>query len=106
MNLDLKIFVTDRDETKYSLEGQAGMSLMEVLRQNGLSIAAECGGACACATCHVYVTNGWFEKLQPPEVNEVDMLEVAPSSTSISRLSCQIPCADDLDGITLVVAPE
>ena len=50
---------------------------MEILRDGGLDIAAECGGACACATCHVYVTDGWYEKLPEPSESEIDMLDMA-----------------------------
>ena len=63
---------------------------MEILRDGGLDIAAECGGACACATCHVYVNDGWYEKLPPPSEAEIDMLDMALAVEPNSRLSCQI----------------
>jgi 2Fe-2S ferredoxin len=70
-------------------------------------IAAECGGACACATCHVYVTDGWYEKLPPPSDAEVDMLDMALAvEPGSSRLSCQVICSDATDGIKVTVAPE
>jgi ferredoxin len=59
----LKIYAKDRKGKDHELEGRDGWSVMEILRDGGLDIAAECGGACACATCHVYVTDGWYEKL-------------------------------------------
>jgi ferredoxin, 2Fe-2S len=101
----LRIFATDYDGTQRTLEGHQGSSVMEVLRQNGFAIAAECGGACACATCHVYVSDKWFARLPPPMSNELDMLEMAPGVAPTSRLSCQIACAESLDGLIVTVAP-
>ena len=59
----MKIIGTDREGNTKEVEGRDGWSVMEILRDAGFDIAAECGGACACATCHVYVTDGWYEKL-------------------------------------------
>ena len=102
----MKIHAVDRQGKEHTLEGRDGWSVMEILRDAGLPIAAECGGACACATCHVFVTDGWYEKLTPPSDAEVDMLDMALGVEPTSRLSCQIVCADDLDGIKVTVAPE
>ena len=102
----MKIVATDRKGETRDIEGRDGWSVMEILRDAGLPIAAECGGACACATCHVYVTDGWYEKLTPPSDAEIDMLDMALAVESTSRLSCQIVCADELDGIKVTVAPE
>jgi len=102
----MKIVATDRKGETREIEGRDGWSVMEILRDAGLPIAAECGGACACATCHVFVTDGWYEKLTPPSDAEVDMLDMALGVEPTSRLSCQIVCADDLDGIKVTVAPE
>jgi len=103
----MKINATDRNGKELVVEGRDGWSVMEILRDAGLSIAAECGGACACATCHVYVDDGWYEKLIPPSDAEVDMLDMALAvEPGRSRLSCQIVCADELDGIKVTVAPE
>jgi len=71
-----------------------------------LPVAAECGGACACATCHVYVEESWYAKLAPPSPAETDMLDMALAVEPNSRLSCQIVCEPDLDGIKLTIAPE
>ncbi len=79
---------------------------MEALRDAGLPITAECGGACACATCHVYVEEGWFGKLSPPSPEELDMLDMAVAVESNSRLSCQIRCDPALEGIKVTIAPE
>ena len=103
----MKIVAIDRNGKEHIVEGRDGWSVMEILRDAGLPIAAECGGACACATCHVYVEDGWYEKLAAPSDAEVDMLDMALAvEPGRSRLSCQIVCADALDGIKVIVAPE
>jgi len=102
----MKIVATDRKGATREVEGRDGWSVMEILRDAGFDIAAECGGACACATCHVYVTDGWFEKLPQRSDAELDMLDMALAVEPNSRLSCQITCSDELDGIAVTVAPE
>jgi 2Fe-2S ferredoxin len=103
----MKIVATDRVGKEHVVEGRDGWSVMEILRDAGLPIAAECGGACACATCHVYVEDGWYAKLAAPSDAEVDMLDMALAvEPGRSRLSCQIVCAEALDGIKVTVAPE
>ena len=103
----MKIIALDRNANEHIVEGRDGWSVMEILRDAGLPIAAECGGACACATCHVYVTDGWYEKLSPPSDAEIDMLDMALAvEPGSSRLSCQLVCSEELDGIKVTVAPE
>jgi len=102
----MKIIAIDRKGAEHILEGRDGWSAMEILRDAGLPVAAECGGACACATCHVYVTDGWFEKLPQRSDAEIDMLDMALAVEPNSRLSCQIVCKPELDGIKLTIAPE
>jgi len=102
----LKIIATDRKGEVHELEGRDGWTVMEILRDAGLDVAAECGGACACATCQVYVTDGWFEKLPERSEAEVDMLDMAVGVEPNSRLSCQLVCSPELDGIKVTVAPE
>lgn len=102
----MKIYAKDRQGNAHELEGRDGWTVMEILRDAGLEIAAECGGACACATCHVYVEDGWFEKLPEPTEDEVNMLDMALGVQPNSRLSCQMTCTEELDGIKLTVAPE
>ncbi|HEY1631120.1 MAG TPA: 2Fe-2S iron-sulfur cluster-binding protein [Rhizomicrobium sp.] len=102
----MKIRAIDRKGTEHVLDGRDGWSVMEILRDAGLPIAAECGGACACATCHVYVDTTWAEKLPPKSDAEIDMLDMALAVESNSRLSCQITCSDALDGIQVTIAPE
>jgi len=102
----VKIIATDRQGKEHTLEGRDGWSVMEILRDGGLNIAAECGGACACATCHVYVNGDWLEKLPPRSEGETDMLDMALAVEPNSRLSCQIVCSEALDGIKVTIAPE
>ena len=102
----MKIFATDRNGKEHELEGRNDWSIMEILRDAGLPVAAECGGACACATCHVYVDENWYAKLAPPSSAETDMLDMALAVEPNSRLSCQIVCKPELDGIRLTIAPE
>ena len=102
----MKIFATDRNGATKEIEGRDGWTLMEMLRDADLPITAECGGACACATCHVYVEDGWYEKLPPPSDAETDMLDMALAVEPNSRLSCQITCSDEIDGIKVTLAPE
>jgi 2Fe-2S ferredoxin len=102
----VKIIATDRKGQVHELDGRDGWTVMEILRDAGLDVAAECGGACACATCQVYVTDGWFEKLPERSEAEVDMLDMAVGVEPNSRLSCQLVCAPELDGIKVTVAPE
>ncbi|MBI3440891.1 MAG: 2Fe-2S iron-sulfur cluster binding domain-containing protein [Proteobacteria bacterium] len=99
------IHVTGRDGSEHSLEGIAGWRLMEVIRDHQLPIKAECGGACACATCHVYVDDKWFGKLYPPTQEEIDQMDHAFEVRDNSRLSCQIILNDSLDGLHVTLAP-
>jgi len=102
----MKIIATDREGKAHEIEGRDGWTVMEILRDAGLPIAAECGGACACATCHVYVDKEWFDKLEPRSDAEVDMLDMALAVEDTSRLSCQLMCKPELDGIKVTIAPE
>ena len=86
------------------IDAPLGVSVMEVARQNGIAgIVARCGGACACATCHVYVSPSWVARLEPPEEIEEGMLETAWEPRVNSRLSCQIHLTRDLDGLEVSV---
>ena len=78
------------------------LTVMEGAIQNNVpGIDADCGGACACATCHVYVDEKWFEKLPKKEITEEDMLDMAYEPKKFSRLSCQITVTDELDGLVV-----
>ena len=102
----MKIIVIDRDGNKHELEGDPNSTLMEILRDADLDIEAACGGCCACATCHVYINDQWFEKISPKDDDEESMLDQAFDVRNTSRLSCQISLSDELDGIELEIAKE
>ncbi len=101
----MKIFVTDHKGVEHELEALEGWRVMEVIRDWGIGIKAECGGACACATCHVYVDADWLDRLVPMSEEEEERLDDAMAVKSTSRLSCQILMSDDLDGLRVRLAP-
>ena len=102
-----QIFATDRDGTKHELEARERASLMEILKQAGLSIEALCGGSCQCATCHVFIDEPWLDKLKPQTDFEIATIESEGSELqSNSTLACQIKWQDELDGIVLTIALE
>ncbi len=87
-----------------AVEATVGMTVMETAKKHLIEgIEAECGGACACATCHVYVDAAWREKTGGPSEMEEDMLDFAFDVRPESRLSCQIKVTDDLDGLVVRV---
>jgi 2Fe-2S ferredoxin len=97
------VFVAPSGEVR-EIEAPVGISVMEAAKQRGVAgILAQCGGACACATCHVYVDPGWVAKLPSPEDMEQGMLESAWEPKPNSRLSCQITVTAALEGLRLVV---
>jgi 2Fe-2S ferredoxin len=100
----MKILVTDQSGVEHELEGLDGWRTMEVIRDWGLNIKAECGGACSCATCHVYVDEAWFHRLPPPSGDEEDLLYSTLDKKPTSRLSCQILLSDELDGLKVTLA--
>lgn len=101
-----KIVVIDRDGVEQEIDGTAGTSLMETLRNLDNGVAAICGGMCACATCHVYVDEAWYPLLAPPGNDEQDLLAEAPHRRPTSRLSCQIGLESELGGLRVTLAPE
>ena len=101
-----KITFIESNGTQRAVEADAGSTVMEAaIRNNIPGIEAECGGACACATCHVYVDESWREKVGPPSPMEEDMLDFGYDVRPNSRLSCQIKVSDALDGL-VVNTPE
>jgi 2Fe-2S ferredoxin len=102
---NMKFTVVDKDGKEITLQGIDDWSVMEILRENGIEVLAQCGGACACATCHVYVEDGWNEKLEGPSEEEIGMLDGAFDVKENSRLSCQIKCSAKLDGLKVKLAP-
>ncbi len=101
-----KITFIDAGGTARDVDANVGASIMEAAVQNMVpGIDADCGGACACATCHVYVAEQWAGKLKPKDDMEESMLDFAEDVQDGSRLSCQIIMSNELDGIT-VTTPE
>jgi len=97
-----KITFIDSTGTSRDVETKVGTSIMEAAVQNMIpGIDADCGGACACATCHVYVASEWAGKLKDKDDMEDSMLDFAEEVQEHSRLSCQILMSDELDGITV-----
>lgn len=101
----MKVYVTDQQGAEHALEGLEGWRLMEVIRDHQLPIKAECGGACLCATCHVYVDDQWVDKLYPATPDETDQLDNAFEVQDNSRLSCQIILNENMDGLRVILAP-
>lgn len=98
----VSITFIDIQGTARTVEAEIGATVMETAIRNGVpGIEAECGGACACATCHVYVAEEWAEKAGGPESMEEDMLDFAFEVRPTSRLSCQIRVREDLDGLVV-----
>ena len=95
----MKIVVILPDETRRDVDGRPGNSLMKTLREAGLPIRAECGGAMACATCHVKVDDAWIDKTGRAGDEESDLLDMSDYRSGTSRLACQIRLNDGLDGL-------
>jgi 2Fe-2S ferredoxin len=100
------VHAIDRDGSAHALAARPGLTLMEILRDAGLPVAAICGGQCVCSTCHVYVDPDWLARLTPPGPTEQVMVEDSGHYQPNSRLACQIEYSDALDGIRLALAPE
>lgn len=102
-----QLIVTTREGEERVVTGQAGLSVMEVMRDNGIDeILALCGGCCSCATCHVHVDPDFASKLPPMSADEDDLLESSSDRDARSRLSCQIPFSNALDGLRVTIAEE
>ena len=99
--------VIDREGNEHRLEGQDGMTVMEVIRDAGLDeLLALCGGSCSCATCHVHVAPGFDDALPPISEDENDLLDSSSHRDAASRLSCQLRFGAALDGLTVRIAEE
>ena len=97
-----KITYIEHNGKSHIQEVSDGLSVMEGAVQNNIpGIDADCGGSCACATCHVYVDEKWFDKLPKKESAEEDMLDMAYQPNKFSRLTCQITVTDELDGLVV-----
>ena len=97
-----KITYIEHNEKTHTVDVPNELTVMEGAAQNNIpGIDADCGGACACATCHVYVDEKWFGKLKKKDDAEQDMLDMAFEPNKFSRLGCQITISDDLDGMVV-----
>ncbi len=97
-----KITYIEHNGKSHTLEVANGLTVMEGAVQNNIpGIDADCGGSCACATCHVYVDEKWFKKLSNKESAEEDMLDMAFEPKTSSRLSCQLTVSNELDGLVV-----
>ena len=99
-----KITYVESNGTRHEVEAENGSTVMEnAIRNDVPGIVAECGGACTCATCHVYVDDAWTDTAGGPSAMEEDMLDFAFDVKDSSRLSCQIKVSDELDGLVVHV---
>jgi 2Fe-2S ferredoxin len=100
------IVVTREGETR-EIEGDTGLSVMEVIRDAGIDeLLALCGGCCSCATCHVHVDSDYADKLPPMSDDEDELLAISDDRDETSRLSCQLPFTAALDGMVVTIAKE
>src|SRR5210317_999043 len=99
-----KITFITHDGTEHAVDADNGVSVMNAAIDNLVpGIDADCGGECSCATCHVVVEDAWMAKVGQPGDREESMLDLNPEREATSRLSCQIPVTDDLDGLVVKV---
>lgn len=102
-----KLIVVTREGEERELDGDAGLSVMENIRDAGIDeILALCGGNCSCATCHVHVDPAFFDRLKPMSEDENDLLDSTSDRDPTSRLSCQILFGPELDGLRVKIAAE
>ncbi|MBX7200371.1 MAG: 2Fe-2S iron-sulfur cluster binding domain-containing protein [Rhodospirillaceae bacterium] len=99
----MKITVSLPNGATQDVTGKPGFSVMESLRAAGIPIRAECGGAMACATCHVIVAPEWMAKVGRPDAEESDLLDLSDYRTENSRLCCQIKARPELDGLKIAL---
>ena len=102
-----KLIVVNREGEEKTVEASAGLSVMEAIRDNGFDeLLALCGGCCSCATCHVHVDPAFKDLLPPMSEDENDLLDSSDHRDENSRLSCQVPLTDELDGLRVTIAEE
>lgn len=104
----ITVNITDAEGQAHTVaDAMTAITLMEVSKQNGVAgVLGNCGGGAACGTCHVYVADGWVDRLPAPDSIEAEMLELLEDTRrENSRLGCQIRIVDALDGLTVTVAP-
>lgn len=96
------IFIRLPDGERYEIDADCGQSLMEAAVNSGIPrIIGECGGACSCGTCHIYIDKAWREKLPPAAIMEEDMLAFIDKVKPVSRLACQISLSEEMDGMAV-----
>lgn len=101
-----ELTIVTRDGAERTVEGKAGWTVMENIRDHGFDeLLALCGGCCSCATCHVHVDPEWIAAVGPPKPDEDDLLDMSDHRVGNSRLSCQIEFSDALDGLRVTIAP-
>jgi 2Fe-2S ferredoxin len=101
------LIIVDRKGNERAVSGEAGLSVMEVIRDNGFDeLRALCGGCCTCATCHVHVDEAFFGRLPPLSDDEDQLLDTSQYRAATSRLSCQLRFDPELDGMQLTIPPE
>lgn len=98
------VTVVDQRGASHELAAEDGYRLMEIIRDAGLPIAAQCGGCCSCATCHVHVADEWIARLPPAADDEEGLLDLVEDLKPGSRLSCQIMMAPEYDGLKVTLA--
>lgn len=102
-----KIVVVNRAGEEQTVEVDAGLSVMEAIRDNGFDeLLALCGGCCSCATCHVYIDPAFADKVSPMSEDENDLLDSSDHRNETSRLSCQVQLTSALEGLRVTIAPE
>lgn len=102
-----KLIVVNRAGEEQAVDGDVGLSVMEVIRDKGFDeLLALCGGCCSCATCHVYVDPAFADKLSAISEDESDLLDSSEYRNETSRLSCQLVLKEEHDGLRVTIAPE
>jgi 2Fe-2S ferredoxin len=102
-----KLIVTTREGDVREIDGAAGLSVMEVIRDGGVDeLLALCGGCLSCATCHVHVDPAFTDRLPPMDRDEDELLDSVDDRDATSRLSCQLPFGPALDGLRVTIAAE
>ena len=102
-----KLIVVTREGDEREIDGEAGLTVMEAIRDAGIDeLLALCGGCCSCATCHVHVDPDYADRLPAMGADENDLLDISDDRDGTSRLSCQLPLTDALDGMRVTIAAE
>jgi 2Fe-2S ferredoxin len=102
-----QITVVDQSGAERSVDAPVGRTLMEAIRDNGFDeLLALCGGCCSCATCHVHIDPAFADKIAPVSEDESDLLDSSDHRDDYSRLSCQVPVTEALEGMRVTIAQE